>query len=160
MKNKNVFEQEFGFACYNCGRMIIPGERMLTMSASLETPNWDGSVDVIENSAISIVCSSCASILSSELEITVSGSNDRVGKSALNVRCSKRGFQFELHCSDGFSWAVSPIYTWQQIFQMSIAMDPNMFGDLSEPLHRVFPKNLKMMGYYIPNWNHDEGKAS
>jgi len=152
MGDYEVPQQEFGFTCYNCGRIIPPGEKMITMSASLETPNEDGSVQVIESTAISIVCYSCSLILSKSLDVIVNELNDGDVRAELDVHCSERGFQFELHCSDGIGWALSPIFNWEQIFQMLIAADPDMFGILTEPLHQVFPKSLRLLGYCVPNW--------
>ena len=126
---------------------------MLTLCASLETPNEDGSVQVIESTAISQVCSYCSSILSESLNVSVRAEETEYGITTLDVHCSERGIVFDLHCSDGVGWAPSPLLTWDQIFQMYIAMNPNMFGDLCEPLHQVFPQNLKLLGYCIPDWS-------
>jgi hypothetical protein len=152
MKNEKISGTRYKFACTNCGKTIEPGEKMLTLSASLETPLSDGTLECLDNSAISQVCSHCSSMLSSSLDVSISSSETENGKATLDVHCSERGVVFDLRCSDGISWAPSPLYTWEQIFQMHIAMDPNMFGDLSEPLHHVFPENLELLGYCIPNW--------
>jgi len=90
MGNGEVHQQEFGFACYNCGRIILPGEKMLTMSASLEMPNEDGSVQVIESTAIAIVRYSCSSILSRSLDVIVNELSAGDGKVELDVLTRKQ----------------------------------------------------------------------
>ncbi|MFC2003687.1 hypothetical protein ACFLV4_07100, partial [Chloroflexota bacterium] len=120
--------------------------------ASLETPNNDGTLECLDDYVVSQVCSYCSSILSNSLDVLVSKSKTEKGQAALDVHCSERGIVFDLHCSDGVSWAPSTLFTWEQIFQIFIAIDPNMFGDLNEPLHQVFPENLELLGYSIPNW--------
>jgi len=70
----------------------------------------------------------------------------------LKVQCSGKGFYFILQCFDGISVAYSQLFTWEQIAQLLIAADPGMFGVLDEPLHQVFPRNLKLLGYNSPNW--------
>jgi hypothetical protein len=78
--------------------------------------------------------------------------SDSKADTALKVHCLEDGFCFKLLCSDGTSWANSPLFTWKQIAQLVIAADPDMFGVLDEPLHRMFPESLKRLGYYVPNW--------
>jgi len=73
-------------------------------------------------------------------------------EATLLARCSEEGFRLILQCSDGISEATSQLFTWEQIAQILIAADPNIFGTLDEPLHQVFPQNLKCLGYSIPNW--------
>ena len=79
MRNDEVSQQKFNFVCYNCGRTIIPGEKMLTIYTSIETPNLDGSIEQIESSVIYSVCLSCASDLTSSRDFLISKA-DEVGK--------------------------------------------------------------------------------
>jgi hypothetical protein len=81
-----------------------------------------------------------------------SESHDGLGRATLKVHCSERGFYFNLQCADGISWANGPLFSWQQIAQLLIAAAPDMFGALDEPLHQVFPQNLRLLGYHVPNW--------
>jgi predicted ATPase len=78
---------------------------------------------------------------------------NELNKATLSVHCSEQGFNFKLQCSDGKSWANSQLFTWQQIVQLLIAVNPDMFGILDEPLHQVYPKTIQSLGYNIPNWN-------
>jgi len=71
---------------------------------------------------------------------------------ALEVHCSQKGFCLTLQCPDGISKAASQLFTWKQIAQLLIAADPDMFGRLDEPLHKVFPKTLNRLGYSVPSW--------
>jgi hypothetical protein len=70
----------------------------------------------------------------------------------LQACCLENGFYLALRCSDGISHANSQLFTWMQIAQMLIAFDPDMFGILDEPLHRVFPESLRRLGFYVPGW--------
>jgi len=151
-KNNEVLLPEYKFTCFKCGSIIKPGEKMLTVSARLETPNRDGSIKRIGSPTVSSVCSSCASLLSSEMDIVASESKDELGRAALSVHCSEHGFYFNLQCSDGISWANSRLFSWQQIAQLLIAAASDIFGALDKPLHQVFPQNLVLLGYHIPNW--------
>jgi len=157
MENEELPGIKHKFACTNCGKIIEPGEKMLTLCASLETPLNDGTLECLDDYVVSQVCFDCSSILSNSLDVLISNSETENGRTTLDVHCSERGIVFDLHCSDGVSRAPSPLYTWEQIFQMYIAIDPNMFGDLSEPLHQVFPENLELLGYSIPNWRENSG---
>ncbi|MFH1031211.1 MAG: hypothetical protein V1767_01370 [Chloroflexota bacterium] len=158
MRNNSRREKR-NIACHRCGNIIKPGEKMITIAASLETPRRDGSIELLEVSTVSSVCSSCASILSSELDILASEARDDAGKATLKVHCSEQGLQFILRCSDGIAWANSRLFTWNQIAQLLISADPDMFGVLDEPLHQVFPENLKLLGYYVPNCKSVQEKA-
>jgi hypothetical protein len=86
-----------------------------------------------------------------EYLINLTSPGTKVG-ATLKVRCSDNGFFFILQCSDGISAASSQLFTWKQIAKLLIAADPNMFGVLDEPLHQVFPQNLKLLGYCVPDW--------
>jgi hypothetical protein len=79
-------------------------------------------------------------------------SDERAGQVMLRVHCSEQGFRFTLQCSDSISWANSQLFTWNQIAQLLIAANPDMFGVLDEPLHQVFPRTLTSLGYTVPNW--------
>ena len=71
----------------------------------------------------------------------------------LDFQCSSEGFKLALDCGDGISRAVSQLFSWRQVSQMLIAFDPNMFGILREPLHRVFPEALERLGFHVPGWD-------
>jgi hypothetical protein len=86
--------------------------------------------------------------LNNESDIVVNEFN----KATLSVHCSEQGFSFKLQCSDGKSWANSQMFTWQQIAQLLIAADPDMFGDLDEPWHQCFLDTLVQLGYNVPDW--------
>lgn len=80
MRNKKVSQKVFNFVCCSCGRTIIPGEKMLTIYTSIETPNLDGSIEQIESSVIYSVCLSCASDLTSGRDFLISEADDEVKK--------------------------------------------------------------------------------
>ena len=185
MGNNNSCDEKLEFVCFRCDRPIKPGEKMLSVCVSLETPITDGSIDGIEVYTISTLCFGCASVFlteavlnkkltmptalfeetegkrtktisetmdSQEGDILVNLTSDEKGQGMLKVHCSKRGFYLTLRCPDGISWANSQLFTWQQIAQLLIAADPDMFGVLDEPLHQVFPQTLASFGYSVPNW--------
>lgn len=44
-------------------------------------------------------------------------------------------------------------YSWRQIIQMLIDMNPHMFGNFShQPNHYIFPEMLTKLGYTVVNW--------
>ncbi|MFC1954562.1 hypothetical protein ACFLVZ_01915 [Chloroflexota bacterium] len=135
------------FACTNCGNTIAPGEKMLTLVASLESPNCDGTLDLINDHPVSQLCSYCATILSNGFDAVVNEAEIEEGKTKLNVHCSEQGIVFDLHCSDGVSWSPSPLFNWELVFQLLLAVCPDLFGDVREPLHHVFLDNLEFLGY-------------
>ncbi|PIP48587.1 MAG: hypothetical protein COS87_02865 [Chloroflexi bacterium CG07_land_8_20_14_0_80_45_17] len=63
MGNNGSSGEMFDFVCFRCRSTIKPGEKMFTMSVSLETPEDDGTVNVNENYAISSLCLGCASVI-------------------------------------------------------------------------------------------------
>jgi hypothetical protein len=69
MGNNGSSGSKYHFVCFRCDRIIEPGERMHTLSASIETPTEDGSVGVIESEDISCLCGGCASVLLAEAAI-------------------------------------------------------------------------------------------
>ena len=151
MGSEEEFQDGYTFTCANCGNTVAPGERMLTLCTSLEIPICNGVVECTEDSVVSHLCSYCASLLSGGLNVVVSEADDEVGNAVLSAHCSEQGIVLDLHCSDGISWAPSPLFAWKQIAQLLIVVDSNMFGDLKEPLHQVFLRNLKLLGYAVPN---------
>ena len=180
MEDFEIKEQKSNFVCFRCGCIIKPGEKMVSSSVTVETPTEDGELDVIESVGISTLCTGCASVLLSqaitsdpslmmpleqdsgilEYDDDISSIEEEEGKprASLSIRHSSKGFWLELYCGDGISEATSHFFTWRQLAQMLIAMDPDMFGVLDEPLHQVFPQALSRLGYHVPNWrNLQEG---
>lgn len=104
MENEELSKTKLEFGCTNCGNTIKPGEKMLTLIASLETPKIDGGVENLDDYVLSQVCSYCSSVLSNSLDVMVSNSETERLKAELNAHCSERGVVFDLHCSDGLSW--------------------------------------------------------
>ena len=88
------------------------------------------------------------------------GSEDGDGAAALLVHCYEEGFCLGLRCPDGMSAATSQLFTWQQIAQLLIAVNPDIFGIISEPLHQVFPQTLERLGYNVPNWETSDNKGA
>jgi tetratricopeptide (TPR) repeat protein len=56
-------------ACFRCGTVIQPHEKMLTVHVSAETPTEDGALEFLEDHAISQLCSECASVILTEAVI-------------------------------------------------------------------------------------------
>lgn len=175
MGKGSEYEQKYNFVCFRCGRIIKTDERMVSMSVSLEAPTTDDSIKNLESSAVSTVCFGCASVLLSEAfvadkllmmplaqdekeeeedieEISISGYEAEKTRPRLTVQSSSRGFRLALDCGDGISKATSQFFSWQQIVQMLIAADPDIFGVLSEPLHQVFPEAMERLGLHVPSW--------
>ena len=69
MGNNGSSGSKHHFVCFRCDRIIEPEERMHTMSATIETPTGDGSVNVLAADAVSQLCGGCASVLLSEAVI-------------------------------------------------------------------------------------------
>ena len=48
-------------------------------------------------------------------------------------------------------------YSWRQIVQMLIDVNPHMFGNFTrQPDHRIFPEMLAKLGYTVVNWETNE----
>ena len=73
-------------------------------------------------------------------------------KAAIGFLVSDDGFRLYLQCADGISWATSELFTWNRIAQLLIAGNPDLFGDLNEPLHQCFPEALVSLGFVVPGW--------
>ena len=71
----------------------------------------------------------------------------------LDMCVSDEAFFIKLDCGDGISTATSRVYTWKQIVQLLIIDNPDIFGDIDEPLHAVYPSALTRLGYHVPGWN-------
>jgi hypothetical protein len=179
LENRETKEQKYKFFCFRCGCIIRTGEKMVNLLVNVETLVEDRTLNVIESTAISTLCPGCASVLLSKAitsdsmlmmpreqeseeddieeieednEITSSENEEDKPQGKLGIRYSKKGFRLALDCGDGISKATSQFFTWRQIAQMLIAVDPNIFGILSEPLHQVFPRALTRLGYHVPDW--------
>jgi len=56
-------EGTHSFFCFRCGCIIGAGGKMVSLSVSLETPTGHDAVEIVEASAISTLCLSCAAVL-------------------------------------------------------------------------------------------------
>lgn len=63
MKDFKITGQRYNFVCFRCGCIIRPGEKMVSLSVSVETPTEDGGLEASDANAISTRCSGCASVL-------------------------------------------------------------------------------------------------
>lgn len=63
MRDFRITEQKYDFVCFRCGCIIKTGEKMVSLSVSVETPTEDGGLESIDATAISTLCSGCASVL-------------------------------------------------------------------------------------------------
>lgn len=84
-----------------------------------------------------------------EVNFVVNKVSDEAGESCLEVICSPIDFKLVLRGSK--FWASCP-FSWNQLTQVLIDIDPDMFGILDEPLHSIFPQTLAKFGYYVTNW--------
>lgn len=63
MKDFEITGQGYDFVCFRCGCIIRTGEKMVSLTVSVETPTEDGGLESIDATAISTLCSGCASVL-------------------------------------------------------------------------------------------------
>jgi tetratricopeptide (TPR) repeat protein len=63
MQDFKVTEQKYNFVCFRCGRIIKTGEKMVSLSVSVESPTQDGGLESSDASTISTLCFGCASVL-------------------------------------------------------------------------------------------------
>lgn len=63
MKDSGIIRQKYSFVCFRCSCIIRTGEKMVSLSVSVETPTEDGGLETSEATAISTLCSGCASVL-------------------------------------------------------------------------------------------------
>jgi len=66
MRDSEIKERKYHFVCFRCGYLIRIGEKMVSLSVSVETPTEDGGLNGREATTISSLCSGCASILFSQ----------------------------------------------------------------------------------------------
>jgi hypothetical protein len=58
---------------------------------------------------------------------------------------------------DGATASATTKYSWRQIIQTLIDVNPNIFGDISyQSDHHIFPEMLAELGYSIINWESSE----
>lgn len=75
-------------------------------------------------------------------------------ESTLEVAVDTEGFTLMLSGPHAFA---SSRYSWRQIVQMLLDMNPHMFGPLTgQPMHYVFPEMLAKLGYSVVNWETGE----
>ena len=174
MNNSGDVQPKLNFVCFRCGSIIKAEDRMMSLSISLETPTEDDAIQQLENIAVSSLCFACASLMLSEAivadkhlmmpkrevpqevededekDIIISDDEEKDTRAKLVVRSSSKGFDLALDCGDGVSTANSQFFTWRQIVQMLISVDPDMFGVFDEPLHHVFSEALERLGLHVP----------
>jgi tetratricopeptide (TPR) repeat protein len=63
MQDLKITGQRYNFVCFRCGCIIRAGEKMVSLSVSVETPTEDGGLESSDATAISTLCSGCASVL-------------------------------------------------------------------------------------------------
>lgn len=57
----------------------------------------------------------------------------------------------------GPSASATTTYSWRQIIQILIDVNPHMFGNLTrQPDHHIFPEMLAKLGYTVVNWETNE----
>ena len=61
MRDVESTKQEHDHVCFRCGGAIEVGEKMVTLSVTVEIPIGDDVVEVLEANAISTLCPACAS---------------------------------------------------------------------------------------------------
>jgi len=66
MQDLKITGQKYDFVCFRCGCIIKAGEKMVSLTVSVETPTGDGGLESNDASAISTLCSGCASVLLSQ----------------------------------------------------------------------------------------------
>jgi len=63
MQDLKIAGQKYDFVCFRCGCIIKAGEKMVSLTVSVETPIGDGGLESNDATAISTLCSGCASVL-------------------------------------------------------------------------------------------------
>ena len=57
----------------------------------------------------------------------------------------------------GPSASATTTYSWRQLIQILIDVNPHMFGNLTrQPAHHIFPEMLAKLGYTVVNWETNE----
>ncbi len=101
MGNNGSSGSKLNLVCFRCDRIIEPGERMHTVSASIETPTEDGSVNVLACDAVSQLCGGCASVLLSEAVIAENLVMPQPANEAHKLRQSKQSDESPFGITDG-----------------------------------------------------------
>jgi tetratricopeptide (TPR) repeat protein len=63
MKDFKITGPKYDFVCFRCGCIIRTGEKMVSLSVSVETPTENGGLESSDATAISTLCFGCASVL-------------------------------------------------------------------------------------------------
>jgi len=63
MEDYRIDEEKYNFVCFRCGCIIRTGDKMVSLSVTVETPTEDGGIEGSESITISALCYGCASIL-------------------------------------------------------------------------------------------------
>jgi tetratricopeptide (TPR) repeat protein len=63
MQDLGMIRQKYNFVCFRCGCIIRTGEKMVSLSVSVEAPTEDGGLESSDATAICTLCSGCASVL-------------------------------------------------------------------------------------------------
>jgi tetratricopeptide (TPR) repeat protein len=63
MEDFSMPGQKYNFVCFRCGCIIRTGEKMVSLTVSVETPTEDGGLESRDATTISTLCSGCASVL-------------------------------------------------------------------------------------------------
>ena len=70
---------------------------------------------------------------------------------SLSFQCCDDGFCLLLDCSDGETEAISRLFSWNQIAQFLIAMDPGIFSTQNKPLPSELSETLISLGFNTPD---------
>jgi len=63
MEDYEIGEGTHSFFCLRCGDFIEAGEKMVSLSLTLENPTDDGAVEITEAGTVSTLCQGCAAVL-------------------------------------------------------------------------------------------------
>jgi len=63
MEDYEISNGTHSFFCLRCGDFIEAGEKMVSLSLTLESPTDDGAVEITEAGTVSTLCQGCAAVL-------------------------------------------------------------------------------------------------
>ena len=63
MGDYEISEGTHSLFCLRCGEFIEAGEKMVSLSLTLESPTDDGAVEITEAGTVSTLCQGCAAVL-------------------------------------------------------------------------------------------------
>jgi len=92
------------------------------------------------------------SMFGNEVERRIVVEQDELGTPALFTNVDDDGF----YLSFDFREKETRLFSWKEVIQMLIDMEPDMFGNVDDPDEWISAATLEYLGFQIPMWRKEE----